>query len=179
MEPKHSLNPLFFIFFPTEIPFNFTILLKGTRILLVSQLRTFEDIFHFRFIYSAPFTDLSPNHIILFMKCPLDIPPYSPFSFLFCSVTKWCPTLCDPMDCSVPGLSVPHYLLEFAQVHVHWISDAIQPSHPLSLSSPSAFNLSQYQSLFQWVSCSHQVAKVLEFPLQYQSFHWIFGADFL
>ena len=76
--------------------------------------------------------------------------------------------LCHPMDCSTPGLSVPHHLTEFAQVHVHWIGDAIQPSHPLSPSS--AFNLSQHQGLFQWVSSLHQVAKRLELQLQHQSF---------
>jgi len=81
-----------------------------------------------------------------------------------CSVVKSCPTLCDPMDCSMSGLSVPHHLPEFAQVHVHWISDVIQPSHPLLPSSSSTFSLSQHQGLFQWVSCSHQVAKVLELP---------------
>ena len=87
------------------------------------------------------------------------------------------PTLCDPVDCSMSGL--PHYLLEVAQVHVHWIIDAIQPSHPLSPSSPSAFNLSQHQGVFQWVICSHQVAKVLELQLQHQSFQWVFRVDFL
>ena len=80
---------------------------------------------------------------------------------LLFSVTKSCLTLCDLMDCSTPCLSVPHHLPEFAQVHVHWISDAIQPSHPLPPSSPFAFNLSQHQGLFQWVCCSNQVAKVL------------------
>ena len=65
------------------------------------------------------------------------------------------------------------------QTHVHWISDAIQPSHPLSSSSPLALNLFQHQGLFQWVSSSHQVAKVLEFQLQHQSFQWIFRTDFL
>ena len=84
-----------------------------------------------------------------------------------CSVTKSCLTLCNPMDCSTPGLPVHHQLLELAQTHVHWVSDAIQPSHPLSSPSP-AFNLSQHQGLFQWVSSSHQVAKVME--LQHQSF---------
>ena len=73
-----------------------------------------------------------------------------------CSVTQSCPTLCYLMDCSMPGLPVPHHLTEFAQVHVHCISDAIQPSHPLTPSSPSALNLSQHQGLFQWLSCSHQ-----------------------
>ena len=67
------------------------------------------------------------------------------------------------MDCSMPGFPVPHQLPEFAQVHLHWISDAIQPLHPLSPSFPSAFSLSVHWSLFQRVSCSHQVAKVLEF----------------
>ena len=72
------------------------------------------------------------------------------------------------MDCSMPNFSVLHHLPEFVQVHVCWISDAIQPSHPLWPSSPSAFNLSQHQGLFQWVSSSHQVAKGLAFQLQHQ-----------
>ena len=97
----------------------------------------------------------------------------------FSLVAQLCPTLCDPMDCSMPGLPVHHQLPEFTQNHVHWVSDAIQPSHPLSSPSPPAFNLSQHQSLFQWVSSSHQVAKVLEFQLQHQSFQWTFGTDFL
>ena len=78
----------------------------------------------------------------------------------FSSVTQLCPTLCDPMGCSTPGLPVHHQILEFTQAHVHWVSDAIQPSHPLSSPSPPAFNLSQHQGLFQWVSSSHHVAKV-------------------
>ena len=87
--------------------------------------------------------------------------------------------LCDPMDCSMPGLPVHHQLLEFTQTHVYWISDAIQPSHPLSSPSPPAFNCSQHRGLFKWVSFLHQVAKVLEFHLQYQSFQWTFKTDFL
>ena len=80
------------------------------------------------------------------------------------------------MDCSTPGLPVHHQLLEFTQTHVHWVGDAIQPSHPLS--SPSlTFNPSQHQGLFQWVSSSHQ-AKILEFELQNQYFQWIFRTDF-
>ena len=75
----------------------------------------------------------------------------------------------DPMDCTTPGLPVHHQLPEFTQTHVHWVSEAIQLSHPLLSPSPPAFNLSQYQGLFKWVSCSHQVAKVLEFQLQHQS----------
>ena len=87
--------------------------------------------------------------------------------------------LCDPMDCSTPGFPVHHQLLEPAQIHVHWVRDAIQPSHPLSTPSPPAFSLSQHQGLFQWVSSSHQVAKVLELQLQHQSLHWIFRIYFL
>ena len=74
---------------------------------------------------------------------------------------------------------VHHQFPELMQTHVHRISDAIQPSHPLSSPSPPAFNLSQHQGLFQWVSSSHQVVKVLEFQLQHQSFQWIFRTDFL
>ena len=95
-----------------------------------------------------------------------------------CSVTKPCLTLCDPVDCSMPGLPVPHHLLVFAQVHIHRIGDAIQLSYPLSPSSPSALNLSQHQGLFQWVDSSHLVAKVLEVQLQHQSFQWVFRVDF-
>ena len=91
------------------------------------------------------------------------------FYVQFSSVAQLCPTLCDPMDCSTPGLPVHHQLPEYAQIHVHWISNAIQPSHPVLSPSPSAFNLSQHQGLFKWVSSSHQVAKVLEFQLQHQS----------
>ena len=78
--------------------------------------------------------------------------------------------LCDPMDHSMPGLLVHHQLLEFTQTYLHWVGDAIQPSYPLSSPSPPALNLSQHQGLFKWVSSSHQVAKVLEFQLQHQSF---------
>ena len=81
-------------------------------------------------------------------------------SVQFSSVTQSCPTLCDPMDCSTPSFPVHHQLPEFTQTHVHWVGDAIQLSHPLSSPSPPAFNLSQHQGLFQWVSSSHQVAKV-------------------
>ena len=95
------------------------------------------------------------------------------------SISQSCPTLCDPMDCSTPGLPVHHQLPELTQTHVHWVGDAIQPSHPLSSPSPPAFNLSQDQGLFQWFDFSHQVAKVLELQLQHQSFQWIFRVDFL
>ena len=74
-------------------------------------------------------------------------------------VTQSCLTLCNPMDCSMPGLPVHHQLLELTQPHVHWVGDAIQPSHPLSSPSPPTFNLSQHQGPFQWASSLHQVAK--------------------
>ena len=83
-----------------------------------------------------------------------------------CLVTQSCPTLCKPMDCSTPGFPVLHYFLEFAQTHVHWVSDAIQPSHPLLSPFPPAFNLFQHQGLFERVDSLHQVVKVLEFQLQ-------------
>ena len=86
-------------------------------------------------------------------------------SFQFSSVAQSCPTLCNPMDYSTPGLPVHHQLLEFSQTHVHWVDDAIQPSRPLLSPSPPAFNLSQHQGLFKWVSSLHQVAKVLGFQL--------------
>ena len=93
--------------------------------------------------------------------------------------TQSCPTLGNPKDCSTPGFPVHHQLLELAQTHVHWVSDAIKPSHPLSSPSLPAFNLSQNWYLFQWVSSSHQVAKVLEFQLQHQSFQWTPRTDLL
>ena len=97
----------------------------------------------------------------------------------FSSVQSLSPVwLCDPMECSMPGLPVHHQLPELSQTHVHRVGDAIHPSHPLSSPSP-AFSLSQHQGLFQWVSSSHQVAKVLEFQLQHQSFQWTFRTDLL
>ena len=78
------------------------------------------------------------------------------------SVAQSRPTLCDPMDCNMPGFSVLHYFPAFAQTHVHWVGDTIQPSCPLSSPSPFAFSLSQHQGLFQWVGSSYQVAEVLE-----------------
>ena len=81
----------------------------------------------------------------------------------FSSVAQSCPTLRNTMDCNTTGLPVCHQLPEFTQTHVHWVGDAIQPSHPLSSTSPPAFNLSQHQGLFKWVSSSHQVAKYWSF----------------
>ena len=90
-----------------------------------------------------------------------------PPSVQFSSVTQSCPTLCDPMNRSMPGFPVHHKLPEFTQTHVHWVGDAIQP---LSSPFPPAPNPSPHQGLFQWVNCSHEVAKLLEFQLQHPSF---------
>ena len=102
----------------------------------------------------------SPQHLLLLSQAN--------HIYSLCCCSR--PTLCDPMDCSTPGFPVLHYLLEFAQTHVHQVSDAIQPSHPLSSPSPPALSLSQHQGLSQWVDSSHQVAKGLELHLQHQSF---------
>ena len=96
-----------------------------------------------------------------------------------CSFAKSCLTLCNSMDCIIPGFPVHHHLLEFAQIHVHWVGDAIQTSHSLLPSSPPALWLSQHQALFQWVGFLHQVAKGLELQLQHQSSQWIFRVDWL
>jgi len=95
------------------------------------------------------------------------------------SVTQLCLTLSDPMNRSTPGLPAHHQLPEFTQTHVHRVGDAIQPSHLLSSPSSPAFNLSQHQGLFKWVSSSYQVAKILEFQLQHQSFQWTPRTDLL
>ena len=91
-------------------------------------------------------------------------------SVQFSSVAQLCPTLCNPMNRSTPALPVHHQLLEFTQIHVHRVGDAIQPSHPLSSPSPPDPNPSQQQGLFQWVNSSHEVPKVLKFQPQHQSF---------
>ena len=103
-------------------------------------------------------------------KLALQSRPRAKLKCCCCSVTKSCPTLCHPMDCSTAGFPVHPQLPELAQTHVHRVGDAIQPSHPLSSPSPSAFHLSQHQGLFQGVGSSHQVAKVLELQLQHQTF---------
>ena len=108
---------------------------------------------HLKFLWSLPrffqtFSVSARYHLVVLRTTNY-------FGFCCCSVTKSYPTVCEPMDCSTPGLPVPHYLLEFAQVHVHWITDSIQTTLPLPPSSPFAFNLSQHQGLFQWVSSSH------------------------
>ena len=124
---------------------------------------------------------------------PYQMPPWSSHPLLLiktlqwlptrprdcCSIAKLCPTPCDPMNCSTPGFPVLHYLLEFAQTHVQWVSDAIQLSHPLLPTSPPALNLSQHQGLSQWISSLHRVAKVLKPQLQHQSSQCIFLEDWL
>ena len=145
---------------------------------------------------TASFVELSPFHLqISFTKSTWNVylemipacnltsslypeHPKTPCCCCF-SVVKLPLTLCDPMNCRMPGFSIHHYLPEFDQTHVHWVSDAIQPSHPLLPSSPLDLNFPQHQGLFQWVSSSHQVAKVLELQLQHLSFQWIFRTDFL
>ena len=105
-------------------------------------------------------------------------PGHMPSSVQFSSVVQSCLTLCDPMNHSTLDLPVHHQLPQPTQTHVHWFGDAIQPSHPLLSPSP-ALNLSQHPRLFQWVSSSNQVAKVLEFQLQHQSFQWTPRIDLL
>ena len=95
----------------------------------------------------------------------------------FSSVTQSCPTLCNSMNHRTPGLPVHHQYPEFTQTHVHQVGDTIQPSHSLTSPSPPAVNPSQHQGLFQWVNFSHEVANVLEFQLQHQSFQRTARAD--
>ena len=99
--------------------------------------------------------------------------------YQFSSVAQSCLTLCDPMNRSTPGLPVHHQLQELTLTQFHQVNDAIQPSHPLSSPSPPAPNPSKHQGLFQRVNSSHEVAKVLEFQPQHQSFQWIFRTDLL
>ena len=117
------------------------------------------------------------RHLLLKRKAMTNLVQFS--SVQISSVAQSCPTLCDLMNHSMPGLPVHHQLPEFTQTHGHWVSDAIQQSHTLSAPSPPAINLSQQQGPFKWVSSSHQAAKVLEFQLQHQSFQWTPGTDLL
>ena len=101
------------------------------------------------------------------------------FQLQFSSFTQLCPTLCNPMTHSTPGLLVHHQLPDSTQTHVHRVGDAIQPSHPPPSPSPPVPKLSRHQGLFQWVNSSHEVAKGLEFQLQHQSFQWTPSTDLL
>ena len=122
--------------------------------------------------------NVNPRLFTNYYRFPL--PPYGYHSSVqFNLVTQSCLTLCDPMDYRMPGFPAHHQLPELTQTYVHQVADAIQPSRPLSSSSPPAFSLSQHQHLIQWVSSSHQVAKVLELQLQHQSFQWTLRIDLL
>ena len=125
-----------------------------------NSLFLFKDLSHLSSLYDSKFEEILKNIIN---------------NIQFSSVTQSCLTLCDPMNCSTPGLPVHHQLPESIKTHVHWVSDDIQPPHPLFSPSPPTLNLSQCQSLFKWVSSLHQVAKALEFQLQHQSFQWTPG----
>ena len=123
----------------------------------------FKHLQNYRKLYPMSHHSASTNFLIILLPTP--IPTLPMVSVQFSSVAQSCPTLCDPMNRSMPGLPVHHQLPEFTQTHVHQVSDAIQPSHPLSSPSPPAPNPSQHQGLFQWVNSLHEVAKVLEFHL--------------
>ena len=119
------------------------------------------------------------HHYSFLKSLPIEFFFFSWYPVQFSSVAQLCLTLCDPMNHSTPGLPVHHQLPEFTQTLVHWVGDAIWPPDPLSSSSPPAFSLSQHQGLFKWVNSSHQVAKILEFQLQHQSFQWTLRTDLL
>ena len=152
---NHCLGFLSWLWFQRQLP----------------PLHVFSDEFLFPI-----FVCLSVSPIMRAVVCPCLLPCLMGSSS---SVTQLCLTLCDPMNCSTPDCPVHHQLLEPTQTHVHWVGDAIQPSQLPSSPSPPALNLSQHQGLFKWVSSSHQVAKVLEFQLQHQSFQWTPRTDLL
>ena len=146
----------------------------------LSQIENPHDLLSFEgrvfFFFSISFLQLGPVKLLYFTS--LAHHSFWQSSIQFSSVAQPCLTLSDLMDCSTPGFPGHHQLPELTQTHVHSISDVIQQSHPLLSLSPPAFNLSQHQGLSQWVSSLHQVAKVLEFQLQHQSFQWISRIDF-
>ena len=115
--------------------------------------------------------------VVEMRKCSVSFVDEITLCLYVSSVAQSYLNLCDPMDCSMPGFPVHHQLPELIQTHVHRVGDVVQASHPLSSIFPPAFSLSQHQGLFQWVSFSHQVAKLLE--LQHQSFQWILWTYFL
>ena len=135
----------------------------------------FLSVFKWKTLQHA-FVDSANKKNIAMHRTKAKLQVWSP---LFSSVTLSCSTLCDPMNHSTPGLPVHHQLPELTQTHGHRVGDAIQPSHPLSSPSPPAPNPSQHQGLFQWVNSSHEMAKVLEFQLQHQSFQWTPRTDLL
>ena len=133
---------------------------------------------YFTALLSEATPQKGPIYFILFFISELRTHFYLSEAERYCRIllvfSQSCPTLCDPRDCSTSGFSVFHYLPEFAQTHAHWVNDAIQPYHPLPPSSSLSPNLSRRQGLFQWVSSSHQVAKLLELQFQHQPLQWIF-----
>ena len=137
------------------------------------------DVLSFAYWYQLCLHVMSMPVILSYIMLPLLLHAFLYHEMWFRSVAQSCPTLCEPMNRSPPGLPVHHQLTEFTQTHVHWVGDAIQPSHPLSSPSPPAFNLSQHQGLFKWVNSLHQVAKILAFQLQHQSLQWTPRTDFL
>ena len=160
---------------PLLTPSHLSRLLESTRFDLPASYGKFPLVIYFTYvsIYVSillfEFVPPSPSPTVPTSLFSVSASPFS--SVPFSSVAQSCPTLCDPMNHSTPGLPVHHQLPEFTQTHVHRVGDAIQPSHPLLSPSPAP-NPSQHQSLFQWVNSLHQVAKVLEFQLQHQSFKW-------
>ena len=128
-------------------------------------------VYTFSVLFATPRTPmLSTYGTSAFLKLDTKLRPF--FLVPFNSVTHSCPTLCDPMNHSMPGLPVHHQLPEFTKIHVCWVGDAIQPSHPLSSPSHPPFKLFEHQGLFKRVRSLHLVAKILEFQLQHQSFQW-------
>ena len=123
----------------------------------ISQMLSLRHMTYFKVVGSSVF-----NWKLSFT---IDIKIKWPQKYEFSSVAQTCLILCNPMDCSTPAFPVHHQLPELTQTHVHWVGDPIQTSHPLSSPSPTAFDLPQHQGLFQWVSSSHQLPKVLEFQL--------------
>ena len=163
---------------PAEFPcFSLQSRQELVLIILIVQKQRLQGV---KSLHSHSFdTDLNVRHYARSWQCPGRASVTPVFVGCCCIITKLCPTLCDAMDCSMPGSPVVHHFPEFAQVHVDWVSDAIQPSRPLLPPSPFAFNLPQHQGLFQWVGSLHHMGKVLELQLQHQSFQWIIRIDFL
>ena len=144
--------------------YNFIIFFNGSNSIIFSSIsEVILAIFFFSLFIQVAYKSFVRVHLVCFCYC--------------CSVTKSCPTLCDSMDCSTPGFLVLYYIPEFALIHVHWVSDAIQPCHSLLPPPPLCLKLSQHQGLFQWVSSSNQVTK--ELKLQHQLFQLIFRIDYL
>ena len=139
------------------------------------KVKVYSTLLWYIYMWLLPFTQYVPYYIII-------VQHYCIFITLCLSVQFSRSVVSNslrPHELQHSRSPVHHQILESTQIHVHWVGDAIQPSHPLSSPSPPALNLSQHQGLFKWVSSSHQVAKVLEFQLQHQSFQWTPRTDLL